>query len=116
MPLFDAFDEEFTLENGTLYALLKVAGDGLLFNYDNVQLQVSDLDKCGYQKGYLYLNGRVFYTSRIIKPTADIRAKGIYTYRTTPVDHPEGITHGYYLASLKKVAAQDVTGVHLVRY
>ena len=113
--MFSKPSPEFTLENGTLYALLKVDG-GLSFNYDNVQLQVSDLDKCSYQKGYLYLNGEVFYTSRIIKPTADIRAKGIYTYSTTTVDHPGGITHGYFLASLKKVAAQDVSGVHLVGY
>lgn len=106
-------DEEFTLENGTLYALLKVGG-GLSFNYDNVQLQVSDLDKCGYQKGYLYLNGEVFYTSRIIKPTADIRAKGISVIVS---DSQQGVYRtGYMLASLKKVAAQDVTGVHLVGY
>lgn len=105
--------EEFTLENGTLYALLKVEGDGLSFNYDSVQLQVSDLDKCGYQKGYLYLNGKVFYTSRIIKPTADITAKGI----SVVVSDPQyGHRTGYMLASLKKVAAQDVSGVHLVGY
>ena len=104
--------EEFTLENGTLYALLKV-DDGLSFNYDNVQLQVSDLDKCSYQKGYLYLNGEVFYTSRIIKPTADIRAKGISVIVSDP---QSGHRNGYMLASLKKVAAQDVSGVHLVGY
>ena len=104
--------EEFTLENGTLYALLKV-DDGLSFNYDNVQLQVSDLDKCSYQKGYLYLNGEVFYTSRIIKPTADMTAKGISVIVSDP---QSGHRSGYMLASLKKVAAQDVSGVHLVGY
>ena len=110
-------DYEFELNNGTLYAVLKADGvNGRSFNYDDIQLQVSDINSCGYQKGYLYLDGKVHYTSRIIKPTADIRAKGIYTYRTTTVDHPEGITHGYYLASLKKVAVQDVSGVHLVGY
>jgi len=104
-------DEEFTLENGTLYALLKVTGDEISFNYDNnVQLQVSNLDECGYQKGYLYLNGRVFYTSRIIKPTADMTAKGI------SVIVSDSHRNGYMLASLKKVAAQDVSGVHLVEY
>ena len=107
-------NEEFTLENGTLYALLKVTGDEISFNYDNnVQLQVSNLDNCGYQKGYLYLNGRVYYTSRIIKPTADITAKGISVAVTDP---QYGHRTGYMLASLKKVAAQDVTGVHLVGY
>ena len=106
--------EEFTLENGTLYALLKVTGDEISFNYDNnVQLQVSNIDKCGYQKGYLYLNGRVFYTSRVIKPTADMTAKGISVAVTDP---QYGHRTGYMLASLKKVAAQDVTGVHLVGY
>ena len=110
-------DYEFELNNGTLYAVLKADGvNGRSFNYDDIQLQVSDINSCGYQKGYLYLDGKVHYTSRIIKPTADIRAKGIYTYSTTTVDHPGGITHGYYLASLKKVAAQDVSGVHLVGY
>lgn len=112
--LSDSVSPEYTLLNGTLYALLKV-DHGLSFNYDNVQLQVSDLDKCGYQKGYLYLNGEVFYTSRIIKPTADITARGI----TISVSNPNNqglVLNGYTLASLKKVAAQDVTGVHLVGY
>ena len=109
-------DHEFELNNGTLYALLKFDrySQERSFNYDEIQLQVSDLDKCGYQKGYLYLDGKVYYTSRIIKPTADIRAKGIEigTYDT---GHGY-IEYGYKLASLKKVAAQDVTGVHLVGY
>lgn len=106
--------EEYTLENGTLYALLKVTDNEISFNYDNsAQLQVSNLDECGYQKGYLYLNGRVFYTSRIIKPTADMTARGISVVVTDP---QRGTRNGYMLASLKKVAAQDVTGVHLVGY
>ena len=113
--LTDSVSPEYTLLNGTLYALLKVHNNGIFFNYDNVQLQVSDLDKCGYQKGYLYLNGEVFYTSRIIKPTADITARGITVSISTPYNG-EPARNGYTLASLKKVAAQDVTGVHLVGY
>lgn len=107
---------EFNLENGTLYALLKFDrySQEMSFNYDEVQLQVSDINSCGYQKGYLYLDGKVYYTSRIIKPTADIRAKGIEFGK---YDTGHGyIEYGYKLASLKKVAAQDVTGVHLVGY
>ena len=108
-------DHEFELNNGTLYVLLRGSGrDGVSFNYDDVQLQVSDIDSCGYQKGYLYLDGKVYYTSRIIKPTADIRAKGIYV--TSFDEHGTHYTNGYMLASLKKIAAQDVTGVHLVGY
>ena len=106
---------EYILENGTLYAVYKVTNNVESFNYDNIQLQVSDLDKCGYQKGYLYLNGEVFYTSRIIKPTADIRARGVSASTSNP--HNQGlVTNGYGIAPLKKIAAQDVTGVHLVGY
>ena len=106
---------EYILENGTLYAVYKVTNNVKSFNYDNIQLQVSDLDKCGYQKGYLYLNGEVFYTSRIIKPTADIRARGVSASTSNP--HNQGlVTNGYGIAPLKKIAAQDVTGVHLVGY
>lgn len=108
-------NSEHTLLNGTLYAILKVTNTVASFNYDNIQLQVSDLDKCGYQKGYLYLNGKVFYTSRIIKPTADITARGIGLSMTNPDNHGS-VLNGYMLAPLKKVAAQDVSGVHLVGY
>ena len=106
---------EYILENGTLYAVYKVTNNVKSFNYDNIQLQVSDLDKCGYQKGYLYLNGEVFYTSRIIKPTADIRARGVSTSTSNPHNQAP-VTNGYGIAPLKKIAAQDVDGVHLVGY
>jgi hypothetical protein len=111
-------DNEFELHNGTLYAVLKFDrySQEMSFNCDVIQLQISDMNSCGYQKGYLYLDGKVYYTTRIIKPTADIRAKGIYASRITTTENPGGITYGYKLASLKKVAAQDVTGVHLVGY
>ena len=108
--------QELELSNGTLYALLKVTDSVVSFNYDNVQLQVSDINSCGYQKGYLYLDGRVYYTSRIIKPTADITARGIHVTTGSPITGSQGVTNGYKLASLKKVAAQDVSGVHLVGY
>ena len=106
---------EYILENGTLYAVYKVTNNVKSFNYDNIQLQVSDLDKCGYQKGYIYLNGEVFYTSRIIKPTADIRARGVSTSTSNPHNQAP-VTNGYGIAPLKKIAAQDVDGVHLVGY
>lgn len=113
----DSDPGEYILENGTLYAVIKYTNNVKSFNYDEIQLQISDLDKCGYQKGYLYLNGGVFYTSRIIKPTADIRAKGITTYTSQPGGSgTPPVTNGYGIAPLKKVAAQDVTGVHLVGY
>ena len=111
-------DHEYTLLNGTLYALIKLnvpSYYGPHFNFDNVQLQVSDLSKCEYQKGYLYEVGSVYYTTRIIKPTADITAKGLTLSVSNPAN--QGISiNGYTLASLKKVAAQDVSGVHLVGY
>lgn len=110
-------DEDVTLLNGTLYVIVKVTNSETSINYDTIQLQVSDLDNCGYQKGYLFFNGNVTYTTRIIKPTADITARGIYVINSGAVTgHPTGLRNGYYLASLKKVAAQDVDGVHLVRY
>jgi hypothetical protein len=111
-------DDEFELHNGTLYAVLKFDrySQEMSFNCDVIQLQISDMNSCGYQKGYLYLDGKVYYTTRIIKPTADIRAKGIYASRITTTENPGGITYGYMLASLKKVAAQDVSGVHIVGY
>lgn len=110
-------DEDVALLNGTLYVVIKVANNERSINYDTIQLHVSDLDSCGYQKGYLFFNGNVTYTTRIIKPTADITARGIYVSTSSPVTgHPTGFTNGYYLASLKKVAAQDVDGVHLVGY
>ena len=105
-------NEVFNLTNGTLYALLKVGDNALSFNFDNVTLQVSDINSCGYQKGYLCLDGNVLYTTRMIKPTADITAKGI----SVSVDGNTGNRNGYMLASLKKVAAQDVNGVRLTGY
>jgi hypothetical protein len=121
-------DNEYTLFNGTLYVLLKIRGDQyntttVDLNTDEVQLQVSDLSKCGFQEGDVCLraNSPTGYTSRIIKPTADIRAKGI-SYSVQPVGTTEYqgkfIRNGYVLASLKKYKkpSDSTPGVHLVGY
>lgn len=112
---------EYTLFNGTLYAVFKVDDSGISPNRDNIQLHISDLSKCGYQKGYVgkKASSPSEYTPRIIKPTADIRAKGLAL-----VVYFDNINHhmsrnGYVLASLKKITevpAQDIPGVHLVGY
>ena len=119
-------EDEYTLFNGTLYALLKVEDSRVSFNNENVQLKISDLSNCKYQKGHLVPDNLVhgsLTTPRIIKPTANIRAKGIqlavyfdstnyaYTMRR----------NGYVLASLKKYeyhepSFQEIPGVHLVGY
>lgn len=117
-------EDEYTLFNGTLYALLKVEDSRVSFNDENVQLKISDLSKCRYQKGYLESDNVVQgggETFRIIKPTADIRAKGI-----TLAVYFDDINHtmkrnGYVLASLKEYVKQEPTpqdelGVHLVGY
>ena len=116
-----ASDEyEYTLFNGTLYAVFKVENGAISPNRDNIQLRISDLSKCGYQKGYVgeKASSSSEYTPRIIKPTADIRAKGL----TLAVYNPDGhglVRNGYVLASLKKITevpVQDIPGVHLVGY
>ena len=113
-------ETEFTLLNGTLYAVFKVEGGGISPNTDNIQLRISDLSKCGYQKGYVSKKAGIGeYTPRIIKPTADIRAKGLTLAVHLRTDG-HGLTRdGYVLASLKKISevpVQDIPGVHLVGY
>lgn len=117
-------EDEYTLFNGTLYALLKVEDSRVSFNDENVQLKISDLSKCSYQKGELHSDNLVhdsLTTPRIIKPTADIRAKGI-----TLAVYFDNLNHrmkrdGYVLASLKEYrepepSFQEIPGVHLVGY
>ena len=117
-------EDEYTLFNGTLYALLKVEDSRVSFNDENVQLKISDLSKCSYQKGHLHSDNLVhdsLTTPRIIKPTADIRAKGI-----TLTVYFDNLNHrmkrdGYVLASLKEYrepepSFQEIPGVHLVGY
>lgn len=117
-------EDEFTLFNGTLYAVLKVEGSSVTFNNDNMQLKVSDLSNCKYQKGKLVSDNLVhgnLTTPRIIKPTADIRAKGIQlAVYFDDISHSMKI-NGYTLASLKEYkktepSFQEIPGVHLVGY
>lgn len=117
-------EDEFTLFNGTLYAVLKVEGSSVTFNNDNMQLKVSDLSNCKYQKGKLVSDDLVhdsLTTPRIIKPTADIRAKGIQlAVYFDDISHSMKI-NGYTLASLKEYkktepSFQEIPGVHLVGY
>ena len=117
-------EDEYTLFNGTLYALLKVEDSRVSFNDENVQLKISDLSKCSYQKGHLHSDNLVhdsLTTPRIIKPTADIRAKGItLTVYFDDLNHRMK-RNGYVLASLKEYrepepSFQEIPGVHLVGY
>lgn len=114
-------ETEFTLFNGTLYAVFKVEGGGISPNRDNIQLRISDLSKCGYQKGYVSkkASSSAEYTPRIIKPTADIRAKGLTLAVHLRTDGHGLTMDGYVLASLKKITevpVRDIPGVHLVGY